>query len=142
MSKQIHDGEGDRPQQVKFRARAELIERFDALVETSEEYSNRSDALRAAMRRMLGSGDEHAAPLAPPTDDELREGYLTLVGLSNYAGLVPHDIATNELSTRLGKNQKVVERRVLGELRKRGYLQQLTNRQSTNRAWKLRGMDR
>ena len=141
MSKQIRESEGDRRKQVKFRAGAELVERFDALVETSEEYSNRSDALRAAMRRMLGSGDEHAAPLAPPTDDELREAYLTLVGLSNYAGLVPHDIATTELSTRLGKNQQVVERRVLGELRQRGYLQQLTNRQGTDRAWKLRGMD-
>ncbi|PSP92312.1 hypothetical protein BRC87_00505 [Halobacteriales archaeon QS_4_66_20] len=142
MSKQIHDGEGDRPQQVKFRAGAELVERFDALVETSEEYSNRSDALRSAMRRMLGSGDEHAAPLAPPTDDELREAYLTLVGLSNYAGVVPHDIATSELSTRLAKGQEVVERRVLGKLRSRGYLQQLTNVQGTERAWKLRGLDR
>ena len=142
MSKQIHDGEGDRRKQVKFRAGAELVERFDALVETSEEYSNRSDALRAAMRRMLGNGDEHAAPLAPPTDDELREAYLTLVGLSNYAGVVPHDIATSELSTRLAKSQEIVERRVLGKLRSRGYLQQLTNVQGTERAWKLRGLDR
>jgi Arc/MetJ-type ribon-helix-helix transcriptional regulator len=142
MSKQIHDGESDRRKQVKFRAGAELVERFDALVETSEEYSNRSDALRAAMRRMLGNGDEHAAPLAPPTDDELREAYLTLVGLSNYAGVVPHDIATSELSTRLAKSQEVVERRVLGKLRSRGYLQQLTNVQGTERAWKLRGLDR
>ena len=142
MSKQIHDGENDRRKQVKFRAGAELVERFDALVETSEEYSNRSDALRAAMRRMLGNGDEHAAPLAPPTDDELREAYLTLVGLSNYAGVVPHDIATSELSTRLAKSQEIVERRVLGKLRSRGYLQQLTNVQGTERAWKLRGLDR
>lgn len=142
MSKQIHDGESDRRKQVKFRAGAELVERFDALVETSEEYSNRSDALRAAMRRMLGNGDEHAAPLAPPTDDELREAYLTLVGLSNYAGVVPHDIAISELSTRLAKSQEIVERRVLGKLRSRGYLQQLTNVQGTERAWKLRGLDR
>jgi hypothetical protein len=91
---------------------------------------------------MLGNGDEHAAPLAPPTDDELREAYLTLVGLSNYAGVVPHDIATSELSTRLAKSQEVVERRVLGKLRSRGYLQQLTNVQGTERAWKLRGLDR
>lgn len=142
MSKQIHDGENDRRKQVKFRAGAELVERFDALVETSEEYSNRSDALRSAMRRMLGNGDEHAAPLAPPTDDELREAYLTLVGLSNYAGVVPHDIATAELSTRLAKSQEIVERRVLGKLRSRGYLQQLTSVQGTERAWKLRGLDR
>ena len=142
MSKQIHDGEGDRRQQVKFRADAELIERFDALVETSEEFESRAGALRSAMRRMLGSGDEHAAPLAPPTDDELREAYLTLVGLSNYAGVVPHDIATSELSTRLAKSQEIVERRVLGKLRSRGYLQQLTNVQGTERAWKLRGLDR
>jgi len=142
MSKQIHDGESDRRKQVKFRADAELIERFDALVETSGEFESRANALRAAMRRMLGSGDEHAAPLAPPTDDELREAYLVLVGLSNYAGVVPHDIATSELSTRLAKSQEVVERRVLGKLRNRGYLQQLTNVQGTGRAWKLRGFDR
>lgn len=141
MSNQIHDGEGDRRKQVKFRADAELVERFDALVESSEEYSYRSDALKAAMRQMLGRGDEHSAPLAPPQDEQLREAYLTLVGLCNYAGVVPHEIATNELSTRLAKSQGVVERYILHRLRERGYLRQLTNARTDDRAWQLRGVD-
>lgn len=141
MSKQIHNGEGDRRQQVKFRAPESLIEEFDAFVDAAEEYDHRAHALRAAMRRMLGEADEADAPRQPPVEEELRTSYLALVALANYAGIVPHEVATVELSTRLGKNQKVIEKTVLTELRKRGYLRQLTNIQGTDRAWKVRGYD-
>jgi Arc/MetJ-type ribon-helix-helix transcriptional regulator len=127
---------------VKFRSDAELVERFDAHVEQSEEYSNRAEALRAAMTRMLGSADETAAPRMPPTDNEtLREGYLTLVAIANPDGVIPHELATAELSTALGKSRKVVERAVLGKLRNRGYVQQKTNFDTSYRSWKLRGVD-
>lgn len=143
MSKQIHDGEADRRKQVKIRADAALVERFDAHVERSEEYGNRAEAIRAMMKRTLGNADETGAPQVPPTDDDqLREGYMTLVAIANPDGVIPHDLAVAELSTALGRSQKVVERTVLGKLRKRGYIGQKTNFTTSNRSWKLRGVDR
>lgn len=139
MSKQIHNGEADRRKQVKFRADSSLIEQFDEMVEQSDEFDHRADALRAAMRRSIGAADESSAPLEPPVEEELRTAYLTLVRLSNFAGIIPHDIAVAELSTTLAKNQKVIERRILGKLRRRGYLQHICNIQGTDRSWKLRG---
>jgi len=141
MSNQLHSGESERRQQVKFRANSELVERFDEMVAESDEYSSRTDALNALMRRELGAADEHRAPLEPPADEELRSAYLTLVELSNHEGTIPHEIATAELSMQLCKSQKVIGRRVLGKLRSRGYLRQLTNWNGSERSWKLRGMD-
>lgn len=141
MSKQIHD-ETNRRKQVKFRADCELVEQFDHYVKTVDEYDNRADALRAAMTRMIGNVNESVAPLQPPTDEQLRTGYLAFVDLSNYDGIVPHEVATAELSTRLGKSQGVVERVIIGKLRKQNYIRQMTDWQGRNRAWKLRGMDR
>lgn len=141
MSKQIHD-EGDRRKQVKFRADESLIDEFDALVETNDEYDNRSDALRGAMRRMLGDADESDAPREPPVEETLRTAYLTLIGMANHRGIVPHDIAVAELSTQLARSQSIVNRRVLGKLRKRGYLRQLVGERTVDRAWQVRGMER
>ena len=143
MSNQLHNGESDRRMQVKFRSDAGLVERFDALVEQSDQYDNRSEALRAGMERMIGSADETGAPQKPPTDnDHLREAYLTLVALANPDGVIPHELAVAELSTKLGKSRKVIERNILRKLRKRGYLGQKVNSIATDRSWKLRGVDR
>lgn len=136
----MHTDESKRKQQVKFRAEAELVEQFDAMVEESE-HEHRADALRSAMRRMIGASDQTHAPRQPPHEEELRTAYLSLVSLCNYAGIVPHEIATTELSTQLAKSKKVVERRILGKLRRRGYLRQLTNVQGSERAWQIRGVD-
>lgn len=141
MSNQLHDGESDRRRQVKFRADAELVERFDEMVAQNDEYSSRTDALVSIMRRELGAADEQRAPLNPPAEEQLRRAYLNLVQLSNYAGIIPHQIATNELSCQIAMSQKIIERRILGKLRDRGYIRQLTNIQGTERAWKLRGYD-
>jgi hypothetical protein len=141
MSQQLHSGETSRRKQVKFRADEGLVEEFDAFIENSDEYEHRSTGLKAAMRRMLGDADESDAPREPPADEELRTAYMALVGLANYAGIIPHKIATNELSTRLGKSQELVERTVLAELRSRGYLAHKTTWNSSYRAWKLRGVD-
>lgn len=143
MSKQIHDGEGDRRKQVKFRADAALVERFDAHVEESEQYSNRAEAIRAMMKRTLGNADATGAPQVPPTDDDqLREAYMTLVAIANCDGVISHELAVAELSTALGKSRKVIERAVLSKLRSRGYLGQKVNATANNRSWKLRGWDR
>jgi Arc/MetJ-type ribon-helix-helix transcriptional regulator len=141
MSNQLHRGEGDRRKQVKFRAGSDLVDEFDAMVQNSDEYQSRAEALRATMKRMLGDIAESDTPREPPADEELRTAYLTLVSLANYAGLIPHKIAINELSTRLGKSQELVERSVLAELRNRGYLAHKTTWNSSYRAWKLRGVD-
>ena len=140
MSNQLHDGEAGRRKQVKFRADGELIERFDALVEQSEEYSSRAEALRASMHRMLGAADKHAAPRQPPTEGHLRTAYLTLVSVANWDGVIPHEIAVSELATTLGKGQQVIKQRHLHDLRQRGYLAQRANTYG-ERAWKLRGWD-
>jgi len=137
----MHTDESKRKQQVKFRAESELVDQFDAMVEESDEHEHRASALRSAMRRMIGASDETHAPRQPPHEEELRTAYLSLVSLCNYAGIVPHEIATTELSTQLAKSQKVVERRILGKLRRRGYLRQLTNVQGSERAWQIRGVD-
>lgn len=141
MSKQVHDGETSRRKQVKFRADGELVERFDAMVENSEEYEHRSDALKAAMRRMLGAADTTDAPRIPPKDEELRSAYLCLVELANQSGHIPDELVRNELSTRLGKSAKLVERSILTELRRRGYLQLKVGWSSEYRGWKVRGVD-
>ncbi|WP_436934994.1 hypothetical protein [Halovenus marina] len=140
MSKQIHD-ESQRRKQVKFRAAESLIDEFDALVDTSDEYDNRADALRSAMRRALGDADESDAPREPPADETLRSAYLALVSMANHRGVVPHDIAVAELSTQLARSQDIINRRVLGKLRKRGYLRQLVGERLVDRAWQVRGME-
>ncbi|MXR52303.1 hypothetical protein GRX03_11905 [Halovenus sp. WSH3] len=142
MSNQLPHSEDGGQKQVKVRADEELVERFDAHVEQSEQYSSRAEALRAAMKRSLSQADGTDAPRVAPTDDDmLREGYMTLVAIANSDGLIPHDLAVAELSTTLGKSEKVVERAVLGKLRRRGYLRQQTNFDTSNRSWKLRGAD-
>jgi len=142
MSKQLHRGEQDRRQQVKFRADEQLVAEFDAWVEASDEYDSRAEALRASMRRTLGDADETGAPREPPADEELRTAYLTLVSLANYRGTVPHKIAIHELTTKLAKSEDIINRSVLGELRNRGYLQQLVSKSDTSdRAWRVRGVE-
>jgi len=142
MSSQLHDGESDRPKQVKFRAAESLVEDFDEAIEESTEYSSRAEGLRAAMSQMTGTAGESPTPRRPPTDNEaLRNGYLTLVEIANPDGIIPHELAVSELSTTLGKSQKVIERAVIAKLRNRGYLRQQTNYTATNRSWKLRGFD-
>jgi Arc/MetJ-type ribon-helix-helix transcriptional regulator len=142
MSNQLPTGDVGSQKQVKVRADEELVERFDAHVEQSAEYSSRAEAMRAAMKRVLGSADETAAPRMPPTDDEtLREGYMTLVGLANAEGVIPHDVATAELSATFGRSTAAVEQTIIKKLRNRGYIQQKTNFTSTRRSWKLRGVD-
>jgi len=142
MSNQLPHSDDGGQKQMKVRADEELVERFDAHVEQSSEYSSRAEAIRAAMKRVLGSAEETAAPRMPPTDDDtLREGYMTLVAIANPDGVIPHELATAELSAALGKSQKVVERAVLAKLRSRGYLQQKTNFGTSYRSWKLRGVE-
>jgi Arc/MetJ-type ribon-helix-helix transcriptional regulator len=141
MSNKLPTGDVGSRKQVKVRADTELVERFDAFVEQSEEYSSRAGALRAAMSRMLGNADKSAAPLVPPEEDDLRESYLALVGMANADGIVPHELATAELSTQLGKSTAVVEHAVIGKLWDRGYLRQITNFNTSNRSWKLVGVE-
>ena len=138
MTKKLHDGESDRRKQVKFRAPRSLVEQFDEWVEQHDEHDNRTDALKSAMRRMIDQEDTQA-PRQPPADEELRTAYLSLVSLCNHDGTIPHEIAVNELATKLSKPQKVVERRVLQKLRQRGYLRHLTTVQGTYRSWTVRG---
>jgi len=142
MGKQIHD-EGRREQgrrkQVRFRAGQALVETFDDWVEDSE-HSSRSEALRHAMRRLMGGADTGRAPLVPPTDDRLRTAYLRLVDVANADGIVTHDLALNVLATTLGEQQQVVTRPI-GDLSEMGYLRQKTNAYGGH-AWKLTGWER
>lgn len=139
MSKQIHAGESDRRRQIKFRAPEQLIERFDEFVKHSE-HSSRSDALREAMRASVTPADQRETPREPPVEQELREAYLTLCRLANYAGLVPHEVATNELATTLGKSKSLISRTVLKPLRRRGYLKHESNVYG-DRAYRIRGWE-
>lgn len=141
MSNQLHSDETSRRKQVKFRADEELVERFDAMIENSDEYQHRSEALKASMRRMLGAADETAGPMEPPAEEELRSAYMSLVALANHAGYIPHKVAINELSTSLGKSAELVERSILNELRSRGYLAHKTTWNGSYRAWKMRGVE-
>jgi len=141
MSSQLHDGESDRQKQVKLRADESLVEEYDEVVEKSDEYNSRSEAIRAHMRRASGS-DEWTTPRQPPTDNEgLREGYTTLCRIANSDGIISHELATAELSTTLGLSQTAIERAVLRKLRQRGYISQKTNWTGSNQVWKLRGID-
>lgn len=140
MSNTLPNSEDTR-KQVKVRAGSQLVERFDQHVEQSDEYSSRAEAIRAAMNRMLGSADQNA-PRTPPTDnDKLREGYLTLVAIANHDGVIPHELAVAELSTALGKSREVIEQTIIKKLRDRGYIGQRTNFTTSERSWKLRGVD-
>jgi Arc/MetJ-type ribon-helix-helix transcriptional regulator len=141
MSKQIHDGEGDRRKQVKARADAAFVDEFDEWVEQSSEYSNRSEAIRAGMSRLMGAQTD-GMPLEPPQQSEaLHDGYETLVEIANRNGYVPHDLAVNELQTALSKSQAVVEHTILGKLWDRGYIRSVANFSTSERSWKLVGVD-
>jgi len=140
MSNQLHSGESARRKQVKFRADAELVSEFDQWVEASDDYQNRADALRGAMRQMLGDSTPDA-PLQPPADDDLRTAYLTMVQLANSDGIVPDDLATAELSVQLGVSERIVRRAYLAKLRERAYLGYQTNFTGTDRSWTVRGID-
>jgi Arc/MetJ-type ribon-helix-helix transcriptional regulator len=139
MSNQLHSGESDRRKQVKFRADAELVSEFDEWVDQSDDYQSRADALRGAMRQMLG--DSTDAPLQPPADDDLRTAYLTMVQLANSDGIVPDDLATAELSVQLGQSERIVRRAYLAKLRERAYLGYQTNFTGSERSWTVRGLD-
>jgi RecA-family ATPase len=141
VSNKLPHSDSGGQKQVKVRADTELVERFDAMVEQSEQHDSRAGALRTAMSRMLGSADESAAPLVPPEEDDLQEAYLSLVGMANADGIIPHELATAELSTTLGKSTAVVEHAVIGKLWDRGYIRQITNFNTSNRSWKLVGVD-
>lgn len=137
MSKHIHD-EPNRNGQVKIRVAEPLIEQFDHWVQDSE-YANRSEAIRKLMARAI-NGRDSAAPLDPPREEPLGKAYLLLVDIANHDGVIPHEIAVTELSTKLGKRKKIVERSVIQKLRERGYLRQSANLYG-ERSWSLRGWD-
>lgn len=130
-------GEGGRRKQVKFRVDGDLLDAFDDWVDESN-HSSRSDALRAGMRRLLGAVDETDAPRHPPIDEPERTAYLTLLSICNADGLVRHELAVTELSSKLCRTKPMAESQ-LTKLRRRGYLAARSNWQGTERAWKLRG---
>jgi Arc/MetJ-type ribon-helix-helix transcriptional regulator len=126
---------------VKFRADEQLVAEFDAMVEVSDEHDSRAEALRTAMRRMLGDTEEIDTPLQPPIDQDLRRAYLTLVSASNHNGVIPNDVAVDELCRQLGANKRSVKR-TLNKLREMGYIQRLTAFGFNDTGWKLRGVNR
>lgn len=140
MSNQLHRGESDRRQQVKFRCDERLVEEFDEMVADSDEYDNRSDALRAGMVRMVDGGN-FETPREPPAEEPLRSAYLALIPLTSPKGIVPHHVAVSELQSATGKSKTIIERRVLGKLANRGYIKHLTNWQGSARSWKVWGVD-
>lgn len=142
MSNQLHDGESERRKQVKFRAPESQIEQFDKFVSQSDQYSSRSEAIRAAMGRLAGESDAFDTPLEPPADDTLRQCYAELVEICNPDGIIPHDLATSELSRQTGKSVAVVESAYIGKLWDRGYIRSITNFDTSSRSWKLAGWDK
>lgn len=141
MSNQLRTGESDRRTQLKFRVHENIVDQLDEFVEDSEQYEYRSEALRDAVGRLLGAAETSHAPLQPPTEDQLRTAYLRLVEIANYDGIIPHNVAVEELATTLGKSQRVVEHQVIKKLRQRNYVAQKISFGGNDRAWKLRGIN-
>lgn len=144
MSKTIHDEsrrESGRRTQVKFRCDETLVDDFDAYVEHSE-HDSRAEALRSGMRQLLGATTGEHVPLTPPTEEPYRTAYLLLVDIANADGVIRHDLAVSELSSKLGLRKKNVERMILDDLRvgNRGYLILVSNLYG-GRSWKLNGWD-
>jgi hypothetical protein len=119
---------------VNFRAEERDIEGLEEIVENSDEWGNRSDAMRGLIRQ--AAADTVAADGGPPkdadeyrpTDDLLAAVYdaaLTLVGDDHrldddLTGAVAK-VTTNADLTDLSPSEKVV-RNALGRLQQRGFL--------------------
>jgi len=131
--------EEDRDQQIRIRCPEKLVSEFDEVVENHDEYGSRSEALRSLLRREIGD-TESDLPREPPKDDQLRTAYIRIVEMAGQSGTLPHNLITSELASDLGMSQKLVEHQIIHKLRRRGYLQQLSNLYG-QRAWKLRGWD-
>jgi Arc/MetJ-type ribon-helix-helix transcriptional regulator len=144
MSKTIHDEgrrESRRRTQVKFRCDEMLVDDFDDYVERSD-HDSRAEALRSGMRQLLGATTGEHVPLKPPTDEPYRTAYLLLADIANADGVIRHDLAVSELSSKLGIRKKNVESLILEKLRvgNRGYLILVSNVYG-GRSWKLNGWD-
>lgn len=139
MSKKICRDPGESSKQVKFRASGDTVDEFDAWVGESE-YKSRAEALRGLMERSMKGGAGMGMPLEPPEDESLSKSYKRLVEVASSKGVIPHDVATSELSSLIGRQKKSVERSVLSKLRERGYLKQTANLYG-DRAWTLRGWE-
>jgi hypothetical protein len=118
---------------VNFRAEERDIEALEELVEESDEWGNRSAAMRGLIRQ--AAADTVAADGGPVTKDEHRpsddllaavyDAALTLVGDdhrldADLTGAVAK-VATNADLTALSPSEKVV-RNALGRLQQRGYV--------------------
>lgn len=113
MSHTFRDGEQDRPKQVKFRAREELVEEFDATIDGS-----RSEALRQFMEDVVGSVGE----LDVPDNRELADAYRWLVRHRNRDDLVSVRRARKGLAEVTGYTRDDVRRYLLVPLARRGYI--------------------
>lgn len=138
MSEHIHD-ETKRGFQVKFRAPDNKVADFDDWVETTT-YDSRADALRSLMEKAMHTTINEGTPLVPPSEQPLRKSYIRLTTIANHDGIIPHDVATSELGSYLGRQKGGIERTVLQKLRERIYIRQISNVYG-DRSWKLRGMN-
>lgn len=111
---------GDEQSPVSLRVNSLLLKQFDDMVEESDHWSDRSDAIRDLMRGTVS--DESSGVLDVPDDPDLARAYRTLVAERSPADSVPLRRAQDKLAQVLGVPKDAVYRTALMRLQERGYI--------------------
>ncbi|WP_058365931.1 hypothetical protein [Haloparvum sedimenti] len=119
---------GDRQKTVTFKADADAVERFDAVLDDLG-YSNRSEALREFVENNAPeTGDRHFLPQR----DDLRKQYEAMLAVANESLIVHPRIRGSELAQRLSAPRDELHA-VLIDLRRKGYVAQQNAQPGTAR---------
>ncbi|MCT9095267.1 hypothetical protein [Haloarchaeobius sp. HME9146] len=104
---------------ISIRVPVDLLDEYDEALDARD--TNRSEEMRAHMRRVANDDTPERGRIPPTDDDLLARGYKALVEVSGRGG-IPLDQAKSAVAQKTGISSEHVGHRIITPLRERGYL--------------------
>jgi len=109
------------------RVREDLLDDFDDVVEESDRWNSRSEAIRDFMASVVDDPDvDDDDGRMPPVDDNLAEAYEVLCSLT-MNGFVTEDRVLSVLAQQQGMKKAVARQTLVIPLVKSGYAERMSN---------------